>query len=130
MVDKRLRKLKAMNKEALPATLKGSPDCRYLVVGWGSTRTVVEEALDVLNRKDISFLHFSQVYPLHQGSLDLIRRARKRIVIENNATAQFGKLIRSATGIDFEEKILKYDGMPFMLEDVMERIDDLTVEAQ
>lgn len=128
MVDKRLRKLIAMEKDGIPATLKGGPDSMYLIVGWGSTRTVVEEALGILNRKDISFLHFSQVYPLHQGSLDIIRRARKKIIIENNATAQFGKLISLATGIDFDEKILKYDGMPFMLEDVMERIDALPVE--
>jgi len=128
MVNKRLKKIKTMEKDSIPATLKGSPDSRYLVVGWGSTRTVVEEALDALDRSDISFLHFAQVYPLHQGSLDIIRRARKRIIIENNATAQFEKLIRIATGIYFDEQILQYDGMPFMLEDVMERLDALPKE--
>jgi 2-oxoglutarate/2-oxoacid ferredoxin oxidoreductase subunit alpha len=129
MVEKRLRKLKAMEEDSIPATLKGSSGSNYLVIGWGSTRTVVEEALDALNRKDISFLHFSQVYPLHQGSLDLIKRSRRRIVIENNATAQFAKLISLNTGIAFDEKILKYDGLPFMLEDVIARLDALPVEA-
>ena len=125
MVDKRLRKLQAMVQEIIPPTLKGNIDGSYLVIGWGSTRSVVEEALDVLQRKDISFLHFSQVYPLHQGSLELIKQAKRRIIIENNATAQFGKLISLSTGIWFDEKILKYDGMPFMLEDVVERLGAL-----
>jgi 2-oxoglutarate/2-oxoacid ferredoxin oxidoreductase subunit alpha len=125
MVDKRLRKLQAMAQEIIPPTLKGNIDGSYLVIGWGSTRSVVEEALDVLQRKDISFLHFSQVYPLHQGSLELIKQAKRRIIIENNATAQFGKLISLSTGIWFDEKILKYDGMPFMLEDVVERLGAL-----
>jgi 2-oxoglutarate/2-oxoacid ferredoxin oxidoreductase subunit alpha len=125
MVEKRLRKLTAMDQDSIPATLKGLVDSTYLVISWGSTRTVMEDALDILKRKDIALLHFSQVYPLHQGSLELIKHAKKRIVIENNATAQFGKLISLNTGIGFDEKILKYDGMPFMLEDVVERLDAL-----
>jgi 2-oxoglutarate/2-oxoacid ferredoxin oxidoreductase subunit alpha len=125
MVDKRLRKLKSMEPESIPPTLIGSEDSRYLVVGWGSTFNVVKESLDILMRKDLAFLHFSQVYPLYPKAPEIMKRFEKRIIIENNATAQFGKLIRQQTGIEFEGRILKYDGLPFMLEEVVEKLEAL-----
>jgi 2-oxoglutarate/2-oxoacid ferredoxin oxidoreductase subunit alpha len=128
MVDKRLSKLQALKQDSISPTLMGTADSTYLIVGWGSSRHVVEDALNVLQRKDMAFLHFSQVYPLHQGALEIIKRSKRRIIIENNATAQFGKLISFNTGMTFDEKILKYDGMPFMLEEVVERLNSLPRE--
>lgn len=125
MVDKRLRKIESVKQACIPPTLMGSEDFRHLVVGWGSTFAVVREALDVLNRTDLAFLHFSQVYPLHPAAAGIMRRAEKRIILENNATAQFGKLIGQQTGIGFEGRVLKYDGFPFLLEEVVERLEAL-----
>jgi 2-oxoglutarate/2-oxoacid ferredoxin oxidoreductase subunit alpha len=125
MVEKRLRKLKSIEQESIAPTLIGAEDYRHLVVGWGSTRNVVQEALDELGHKNIAFLHFSQVYPLHPKAGDLIRKAGKKIIIENNATSQFGKLIRQQTGIEFDAQILKFNGMPFMVEEVTERLETL-----
>jgi 2-oxoglutarate ferredoxin oxidoreductase subunit alpha len=123
MVQKRLRKLGSMQRESIPPMLLGDEDCQYLVVGWGSTHNVVKEALDVLRHKGLAFLHFSQVYPLHPETGRLIAKAEKKIIIENNATSQFGRLIKLHTGIEFDAKILKYDGMPFMLEEVAEKLE-------
>ncbi|MDH7499296.1 MAG: 2-oxoacid:acceptor oxidoreductase subunit alpha, partial [candidate division NC10 bacterium] len=64
MVNKRLKKLESIRKEAIPPTLVGREDYRALLVGWGSTFHVIREALEELGREDVSFLHFSQVYPL------------------------------------------------------------------
>ncbi len=125
MVDKRLRKLGAMQNECIPPTLVGPEGSRFLVVGWGSTFPVVKEALGVLGRDDLAFLHFSQVYPLPTRTVEILDRSQRRIVIENNATAQFARLIRQHTGIVFDGKILKYDGMPFLLEEVVEQLEAL-----
>jgi 2-oxoglutarate ferredoxin oxidoreductase subunit alpha len=40
------------------------------------------------------------------------------MVVENNATAQFARLLHRATGVTAQEKILKYDGMPFSVEEL------------
>ncbi|HPS94912.1 MAG TPA: 2-oxoacid:acceptor oxidoreductase subunit alpha, partial [Deltaproteobacteria bacterium] len=125
MVEKRLLKLRGLEEECIEPTLTGGEDYRHLVVGWGSTGNVVREALLVLRRKDLSFLHFSQVYPLHPKTASLIGRAQKRIVIENNATSQFARLVRMHTGIAFDASILKFDGWPFLLEEVVERLEAL-----
>jgi 2-oxoglutarate ferredoxin oxidoreductase subunit alpha len=125
MVDKRLRKLAAMKQESLPPTLTGNQDYRHLVVGWGSTCHVIREALESIGRKDTASLHFSQVWPLHASTAELLGRAEKKIIIENNATSQFGRLIRQQTGMEFDERILKYNGMPFLVEEVAERLETM-----
>jgi 2-oxoglutarate ferredoxin oxidoreductase subunit alpha len=122
MVDKRLKKLDSIKKEIVPPELVGSSDYKILITGWGSTYNVVREALQEMGREDISFLHFKQVYPLYEGTEDYLQKAKKNIIIENNATSQFGKLVKLYTGIDIQAKILKYDGLAFSVEEVVAEI--------
>jgi len=125
MVNKRLKKLELIKGEIIPPELVGSKNYKTLMVGWGSTYHVVKEALEHLGRDDISFLHFKQVHPLHPLASDYLKKAKCRVIIENNATSQFGTLVELCTGIDIEKKILKYNGLPFSLEEVVESIKTL-----
>lgn len=129
MVEKRLRKLRSLQAEVIPPTLMGKLPCGYLIVAWGSTYYVVQEALETLGNADIACLHFSQVYPLYGKTAILLTQARKRIIIENNATGQFGRLIKMHTGIDFDARILKFDGMPFFVEDVVAQLESIMKES-
>jgi 2-oxoglutarate ferredoxin oxidoreductase subunit alpha len=122
MVDKRLNKADAMAGDAIAPELVGPEDYKTLIVGWGSTYNVINEAMDNLARDDVAFLHFKQVYPLPKETPDFLSKAERRIIIENNATCQFGKLIRLHTGIDIENKILKYNGLGFSVEEVTEKL--------
>ena len=124
MVDKRLSKLELLQNETVPPKLVGPEDYRNLVVCWGSTYHIVEEAVAGLGADDVAFLHFGQVYPLPNETADYLLRAQTTVVVENNATSQFAKLIRLHTGIDIEEKILKYDGLSFTVEELVERLND------
>ncbi len=123
MVDKRLRRMKAINKDVIPPKLIGSKDYKYLVVGWGSTFSAIDEAIKTIKNKDLAFLHFSQLYPLSGKTAFFLNKAGKTIIIEQNATAQFGKLIKSETGHCFDHAILKYDGMPFSVEELVKGIN-------
>ncbi|MGB8656594.1 MAG: 2-oxoacid:acceptor oxidoreductase subunit alpha [Candidatus Zixiibacteriota bacterium] len=122
MVDKRLRKLELVKQETVPPELHGSKDYRILIVGWGSTYQVVREAMEKLGRNDISLLHFKQVYPFHPATMGYLEKAQDTIIIENNATSQFGKLIKLHAGFEIKKKILKYNGLPFSVEEVAERL--------
>lgn len=44
--------------------------------------------------------------------------AVKLIVIEQNETGQFADLIKLETGIDIKDRILKWNGMPFSVEEI------------
>lgn len=122
MVDKRLHKLTRVKKETVPPTLLGPPDFKVLLIGWGSTYPIIKEAVAILGREDLAFCHFSQVFPLHEDLKAHIIQAEQVVIIENNATSQLGKLIKLQTGVDIESKILKYSGLPFSVEEIVENI--------
>lgn len=84
MVDKRMRKLKSY--EDVEPELIGSKDYSTLIIGWGSTYGAICEALNRLDRDDIAFAFFKQVYPLPSHTAKILRQAQKIIMVENNAT--------------------------------------------
>jgi 2-oxoglutarate ferredoxin oxidoreductase subunit alpha len=52
----------------------------------------------------------------------VLGRARRIIDIENNFTGQLALIIRMMTGINIEEKILKYDGRPFVDDEIASKV--------
>ncbi|MFW9923391.1 MAG: 2-oxoacid:acceptor oxidoreductase subunit alpha [Candidatus Thorarchaeota archaeon] len=122
MVEKRFKKLEEIKKNSLSLKLLGEENYDTLVIGWGSTYSAIKEALDTINNKKIAFLYFIQVYPIHPQTEKYLKKAKKIILIENNATAQFGKILKLATSIDIKHKILKFNGMPFSVEELVEKI--------
>ena len=122
MVDKRLRKMESISMESINSEIIGSKNYKTLIVGWGSTYGVIKEAVEVLNDDDIAFAYFKQVYPLPNNTKEILSKAKNRVIIENNATSQFGQLIKSQTGLEFNKHILKYNGMPFSLEEIIEKL--------
>jgi 2-oxoglutarate/2-oxoacid ferredoxin oxidoreductase subunit alpha len=125
MVDKRLRKLNEVQKDVIPPELVGNPDYSTLVIGWGSTYGPIKEALDNLKAEDMSFLYFKQLYPLHSSAEKYLKNAERTVIFENNAQAQFADLIKLKTGFNIEHKVLKYNGMPFSVEEVEENLKEL-----
>ncbi|MBN1805212.1 MAG: 2-oxoacid:acceptor oxidoreductase subunit alpha [Sedimentisphaerales bacterium] len=122
MVDKRLKKLELLKNETINPELSGPEDYKNLIVSWGSTYNIVKEALKNLGRDDTALLHFRQVYPLPNQTSDYLQKARKIIIVENNATSQFAKLIKLHTGIEINDKVLKYNGLAFNVEEIEEKL--------
>lgn len=123
MVDKRLRKKTILLREnTIPPTLVGAKEPNILVIAWGSNYHVVKEAISELGQDSIAMLHFSQVYPLHETSLAYLRSAKRVAIVENNASAQFAGLIQRETGfaIASDSMLLKYNGLPFAVEEVVD----------
>ena len=124
MSDKRLKKLELMKKDVIEPVFIGDKNYETLVIGWGSTYNVIKEALEKINNKKIGYLHFTQVYPISEKIKPYLEKAKNIIIIENNATAQFSKLLTIYTGIEIKNKILKYNGMHFYLEELVEKIKE------
>ncbi len=122
MVEKRWRKLSLIEEENVAPEFCGNRDYEKLVIGWGSTYHAIREALDKVEDKKVGFLHFKQVYPLNQVIRDYLSKARKTVVVENNYRGQFANLIRLETGYETKNRINKYDGLAFTVEDVAEEI--------
>lgn len=123
MSDKRLRKFSAMEKDILPPVVFGDEtDADMTLVTWGTTRGPVMAAAELLRAqgKKVSVVTFPWVYPFpKESTIKLLSSAKRVIDIEQNATGQLAQLIRAETGIDIQEKLLKYDGRPYFPEDLV-----------
>jgi 2-oxoglutarate ferredoxin oxidoreductase subunit alpha len=125
MVQKRLfKRLELLRKDIIEPEIIGNKDYKTLVIGWGSTYGVIKEAVENIGREDIAFIHFKQVYPLNEEIGEILRKAEKTILLENNATSQFGKVLKLELDVDVDEKFLKYNGMPFSVEEVTAFIEE------
>ena len=69
------------------------------------------------------FYHFNHLYPLDQEKIvSLFKENKRYILVENNAWGQLGKILTMETGIKIREKILRYDGRPITVEEIVSRI--------
>ncbi|HSQ34676.1 MAG TPA: 2-oxoacid:acceptor oxidoreductase subunit alpha, partial [Candidatus Binatia bacterium] len=87
-----------------------------------STFNTVCEAVAALGENDIAVLHFSWLFPFPEEADAYVKRAAKLIVVEGNSSAQFAGLITLATGVAVAHNVLKYNGLPFSVEEVKREI--------
>jgi len=126
-VEKRLRKWQTYLKNdfQLPK-FYGNEKAEIVFISWGSTKGIVLEAQKRLKEKGIEtgFYHFNHIYPLDKEKFSqLLKKDNKRyLLVENNALGQFGKILAMEAGLDFKEKILRYDGRPITVEEIIEKI--------
>lgn len=130
MVEKRMQKLNLIKSELIKDELIapeffGNSQAQHLIVAWGSTCNVIKEALNNINNPDIAFLYFKQVYPLHKDILDYFTNAENIICIENNFNGQFANLLKLELGVNVDKKILKYNGLPFSVEELVLKINEV-----
>jgi 2-oxoglutarate ferredoxin oxidoreductase subunit alpha len=93
---------------------------KNIIVGWGSTKGAILDAIKDLN---VEFLQPLYLEPFSSKIKKFLEK-KNIILIENNSTAQLGKLIAEKTGIMIPEKnkILKYDGRPFFSDELKREI--------
>lgn len=125
MVDKRLSKFEAIKADIIQPTLIGNDNYKTLVVCWGSTLNIVAEAVEALDNKEIAVLHFSWLFPLAENIAEYLKKAVNVIIVESNSTSHFAQLIQLSTEFAIHKKILKYNGLPFSVEEVKQEISKL-----
>jgi 2-oxoglutarate ferredoxin oxidoreductase subunit alpha len=132
-VDKRDRKFETLKAEDLHEDdlmeLHGPENADLTIVGWGSTKGPILEALEVANANGISvnFLQIKYASPFpEEGVARVLEASKNTLLIENNSTAQMGGMIREYTGIKIENQLLRYDGRPVNAPEILEAIKKLS----
>lgn len=126
MVEKRARKLDGLKAELLEPIYTGPKTPETLLVGFGSTKNAIAEAVAMLNGKGVSVgaLSFGDLYPLPGKTLRKYWKKAKTVYsVEQNATAQLKKLILMETGLDCKDSVLKYDGRQLSVDDILKGLD-------
>ncbi len=116
IMSKRMRKIEHALKELPPPQLEGPADAELTLVGWGSTYSVLREAMDALNREGLSVnLLAPRVLAPFQGEAvgKLLAGTKITLAVEANYTGQLARLIRMETGFAIRHHLHKFDGEPF-----------------
>jgi 2-oxoglutarate ferredoxin oxidoreductase subunit alpha len=124
MKNKRLKKFSTIKETIIEPVFYGSENYEILLIGWGSTHNIILEAMENINDNKIAFLFSPQVYPLHPVVENYLKKSKKVIAIENNSTGQFADLIMRYTGFEIKERILKYNGLQFTVEELIKKIEE------
>ena len=112
-------KLAALAETLKPPKVYGEDSGDLLVVGWGSTRGAIEEAVELAREqgKSVSSLHLTFLSPLEPGLKEIFERFRKVMTIELNYSdgpdvplasgerrryAQLAQVLRSHTLLDID----------------------------
>ncbi len=79
-------KIAALQKTLQPPPVHGDAEGDLLVIGWGSTKGVIEEAVDRLRAEGcrVSSLHLRFIHPMPSGIREIMRRFARVITIEGN----------------------------------------------
>ncbi len=126
----RSRKLAALQKSLQPPSVHGDGDGDLLLVGWGSTRGAIEEAVDEARADGlrVSSVNLQFLSPLPPGLPDIFSRFGKvatvelnysddpddpLITAENRRYGQLAWVLRAATLVDVD-CYARVPGRPFM----------------
>jgi len=128
-MDKRMRKIS--NLKFNTPIHKNAPheEADLLIVGFNSTRGAIEEAMGRLEKDGlkVNHAHVRLVHPFPADEMmQLVKSAKKVAVIENNATGQLANIMKmNVGGHEKIHKILKYDGNPFLPQEVHTKCKEL-----
>jgi 2-oxoglutarate ferredoxin oxidoreductase subunit alpha len=113
MVAKRARKHDEILKSVVTPEIIG--DGKIAIIGWGSTKEIISEALQVVDDDNLVQVHFAWVYPVSQEQLEVLKNYSSIIVVENNADGAFSNQLK-LHNIKIDKKILQSNGFNFFVD--------------
>jgi 2-oxoglutarate ferredoxin oxidoreductase subunit alpha len=127
MTAKRRNKLKAL-ANTLPAPIVYGPESgNVLLVGWGSSRGPIQEAVDMARAagESVSSIHIRYIYPIANGLDDIFARFSRIFVVELNDEGLYGYgqlagLLRSRYCDARIQGINKTEGLTFKVREILD----------
>ena len=128
MTAKRRRKLQALSASLPTPKVYGPPEGNVLLIGWGSTRGPIQEAVDRARAAgdSVSSLHLKHLHPLPPGLEDIFSGFNTIRVVEMNdeglyGYGQLGGLLRARYCDPKIRGINKTDGLTWKVKEILER---------
>ncbi len=124
MMQKRMKKLETARQDIRPPIQYGPAGAPIVLIGWGSTYGVLREVVDRLEG-EARLVHFCDLWPFPAQAAAEALRDGTGVVVENNLTGQFRRLLRSETCLPIEHSISRYDGRPFSPEEILAGLKEI-----
>ena len=126
---KRFQKTRHLREEIRPPQDDRTDDAELILIGWGSTRNAIAEAVDRLRSagRKVGSIHFAELWPLPEAAP---RENARTWTVEGNATGQLAQLLRGELGWSIEGTIGRSDGLPidarFLVRHVTQQVMERT----
>lgn len=125
MMEKRLQKLEGIHAMRQGVKWEGPQDADLVLLGLGATVGAMREAKEALEKEGhrvaISWFRTLSPFPVEHFQ-NAFQKAKKVLLVEQNATSQVGLLMRAA-GVYDDNRIstlLKYDGVQFFPSEIVD----------
>ena len=123
MMEKRYRKVDAARRELRHWNVVdewGDPGAEIGVIGWGSTKGAVREAMARATREGlrVGALYPATLLPMPDEEIHAFLANKRAVIVpELNYRGMFGDVIAHRYNVKVRH-LLKYDGLPFKIKDV------------
>lgn len=127
-LDKLFRKVPQLLADIPAVRLHGPAEADITLVGWGSTKGAVLEALALAAESGITanFLQLLYLAPFPADAVGrILQTAKKTLLVEGNKTGQLGMMLRANTGYKTDAAYLKYDSRPFVPSAILKKMREV-----
>ena len=124
MMDKRMAKQRLVEENALEPVLCGAEEAEVVLIGFGSTKGAIAEAVDILNSQGVKAqgVHLPQVYPLPRSLEMLMKKPARTYIVEANYSGQLEELVASRFAVKPTGSIRRYDGRPMNAKYILDQL--------
>jgi 2-oxoglutarate ferredoxin oxidoreductase subunit alpha len=129
MTDKRRNKLRALAAELPVPEVFGAPEGQVILVGWGSSRGPIQEAVKQARGHGEAFssVHIKHLNPLPNGLDKIFDGFNHVLVVELNDEGLYGSgqlctLLRARFANSKIRGITKTDGLTWKVKEILERV--------
>ena len=124
-MNKRMHKLETCALADMPEPkLFGSEDAETTIVSWGSNKGSILQGMNKFD--NVNYLHITWMNPFPVDRVtEVLSKAKHIVGVECSYSAQLLGYIREKTGIEVEDKLLKYDGRPFYVSEIEDKLNSL-----
>lgn len=132
MMEKRMAKQKLVEAKALEPVFCGAEEPDAMLIGFGSTKGAIAEAVQILNKGGckVQGVHLPQVFPLPKSLEAILQRPGRKFIVEGNFSGQLEALIASRFAIKPTGSIRRYDGRPINAEYILTKLQGGVCDGQ
>ncbi len=124
-MNKRMKKLSELASLLPRPTLYGPAKAEMTLIGWGSVKGAVLDALELLLAQGITtnFLHLTYMHPFPATAVkDILKNSKHTMMIEGNYSGQGEALLKQETLHSPDFHLRKYDGRPFYADEIADYV--------
>jgi len=126
MMAKRIRKISTIRSALPDPVVHGPKKAALSLVGWGSSKNAVLDAMELLAERGIkiNYLHYEYLWPMRHEAFAAFAKANSNVhILEGNAQGLLADMLEGKSGLKFKGRLLKYDGRPFFRRDVTDYVE-------